>query len=97
MPQIKNEILLPPIKKDENSEKANIKETANAKRLKNILMPKSINKTGMDLNKPNYSGMVRKTENSDASGSIIHEDDPNISRILKTTVDEKESSKIESS
>ena len=60
-------------------------------------MPKSINKTGMDLNKPNYSGMVRKTENSDASGSIIHEDDPNISRILKTTVDEKESSKIESS
>jgi len=87
--------LLPQIKKDENSGKTigiSSEENSNVRKLKNILMPKNTNKARAKLNNDNYSNIIINTENS-----IIHEDDSNISRILKTTVDERDSHKMEMS
>ena len=61
-------------------------------------MPKNVNKPIADYNnKKNYSYFVRKTENSFESNSILNDDERTISRILKTTIDEKEITKSNAS
>jgi len=81
--------LLRSIKNEENLRKNNSKE---ANRLKNILMPKNINKPNADYyNKNNYSYFVGKTEKSSESNSIQNCE---ISRISKTAIDEKTNASI---
>lgn len=81
-----NETILPPITNKEENSKSNF----NANRLKNILMPKSINRSNGEENNKDYSYYIRKTENSYDTNSFAKEDDTNLSRALKTTMDEQD-------
>lgn len=77
--------------KEENYQKTNNPRiNLNATRLKNILMPKSINKSNGEENIKDYSYYIRKTENSYDTHSFAKEDDINLSRALKTTNDEQD-------